>query len=79
VEKRKPFSDVKNRVHRNLPFRTEVTSDTILGWKVTRVGAVALAVGSDVGWTLIDGVDLNLLTPKKTIDRADDLRRTFWH
>jgi hypothetical protein len=31
------------------------------------------------GWTLTDGVDLNLLTPKRTIDRADDVSRIFWH
>jgi hypothetical protein len=69
---------VKNRVQRDLHFRTEVSSDTILGRKAAGVGAVALAVESDRGWTLIDGVDLNLLKPKETIDRADDVGRTFW-
>lgn len=70
---------VRNRAHQDLQFRTEVTSDTILGRKAARVGAVALAVESDSGWTLIDGVDLNLLTPKEAIDRADDVGRIFWH
>jgi hypothetical protein len=42
------------------------------------VGTVALAVENPTGWTLIDGVDLNLLTPKKAIDRADDVGRVFW-
>jgi len=70
---------VKNRIHRDLRFHTEVTPDTILGRKTARVGAVALAVESTAGWTLIDGVDLNLLKPKAAITRADDVGRTFWH
>ena len=70
---------VKNRVHKDLHFQTEVTSETILGRKAAGVGTVALAVESSTGWTLIDGVDLNLLTPKKAIDRADDVSRVFWH
>ncbi len=69
---------VRNRAHKDLHFRTEVTSDTILGRKAASVGAVALAVESDAGWMLIDGVDLNLLKPKAAIDRADDVGRTFW-
>jgi hypothetical protein len=70
---------VKNRVHRELHFHTEVTAETILGRRTARVRPVALAVKSGAGWTLIDGVDLNVLTPKKAIDRADDVGRTFWH
>ena len=70
---------VKNRVHRDLQFHTEVTPETILGRKVAGVGAVALAMESGAGWTLIDGVDLNLLKPKQAIDRADDVGRTFWN
>jgi hypothetical protein len=69
---------VRNRAQRKLHFRTEVTSDTILGRKGSRLGSVALAVESGAGWTLIDGVDLNLLKPKAAIDRADDVGRTFW-
>lgn len=41
------------------------------------MGTVALAVEGLAGWTLIDGVDLSLLTPKKAIGRADDVGRTF--
>jgi hypothetical protein len=33
---------------------------------------------SGTGWTLIDGVDLNLLKPQQAIDRADNVGRTFW-
>ena len=61
---------MKNRVHKDLQFHTEVTPETILGRKVAGVGAVALAMESGAGWTLIDGVDLNLLKPKQAIDRA---------
>jgi hypothetical protein len=70
---------VKNRIHRDLHFHTEVTAETILGRKAARVGAVALGLESGARWTLIDGVDLNVLTPKRAIDRADDVGRTFWH
>jgi hypothetical protein len=70
---------VKNRAHKVLHFHLEVTSDTILGRKAARVGTVAVAVESAAGWTLIDGVDLNLLRPNQAIDRADDVGRTFWH
>jgi hypothetical protein len=72
-------SYVKNRAHKDLHLHTEVTSDTILGRKAARVGTVAVAVETDAGWTLIDGVDLNLLRPKQAIVRADDVGRTFWH
>src|SRR5271169_4398410 len=72
-------SYVKNRVHKDLHLHTEVTSDTILGRKAARVGTVAVAVETDAGWTLIDGVDLNLLRPKQAIVRAEDVGRTFWH
>lgn len=70
---------VKSRAQKDLQFHTEVTPETILGRKATGVGAVALAMESNTGWTLIDGVDLNLLKPKQAIDRADDVGRTFWH
>jgi hypothetical protein len=70
---------VRNRAHKDLHFHTEVTSDTILGRKAPRLGTVAVAVESNVGWTLIDGVDLNLLRPNQAINRADDVGRTFWH
>jgi hypothetical protein len=69
---------VKNRAHKVLQYHTEVTPETILGRKVAGVGAVALAMESGTGWTLIDGVDLNLLKPQQAIDRADDVGRTFW-
>jgi hypothetical protein len=70
---------VKNRMRRDLQFRTDVTSETILGRRASGVGTVALGVEHPSGWTLIDGVDLNLLTPKKAIDRADEVGRVFWH
>ncbi|MEO8427846.1 MAG: hypothetical protein ABI651_12120 [Verrucomicrobiota bacterium] len=44
--------------HTDLQFHMEVTPETILGRKATGVGAVALAMQSSAGWTLIDGVDL---------------------
>jgi hypothetical protein len=70
---------VKNRVHKELRFQSEVTPETILGRKAAGVGSVALAVESSTGWTLIDGVDLNVLKPKQAIERADDVGRTFWN
>lgn len=69
---------VKNRVPRELHFHAEATPETILGRKVSRIGPVALTLKSDAGWTLIDGVDLNVLKPQKAIERADDVGRIFW-
>lgn len=39
---------------------------------------VALAVESDLGWTLIDGVNLNLMTPNEAEKHADAVARNFW-
>jgi hypothetical protein len=70
---------VKNRLAKDLHLYTEVMPETIIGKKAPLVGSVALAMEGATGWTLIDGVDLNVLTPQKAIHRADDVGRTFWH
>ena len=69
---------VKNRSSNPTRIRTGIGPETILGRKVGRLGSVAVGIESATGWTLIDGVDLNVLTPGKAIARADDVGRTFW-
>jgi hypothetical protein len=69
---------VKSGAGRQLKFRAGADARTVLGRKAPGIGAVALAIESSSGWTLVDGVDLNLLTPNKTMERADHVARTFW-
>jgi hypothetical protein len=63
---------------RELKVHSGADALMILGRKSPRIAPVAMAIESATGWTLIDGVDLNILTPTKAIDRADHVGRTFW-
>jgi len=50
----------------------------ILGVKEKNIGRVALAVRRNTRMFLIDGIDLNSMTPKKALSEADKVRHTFW-
>ena len=75
--------EIEAYVPLEVALRTSVKRDVgareILGRKVPGIGRVALAIPSASGWTLIDGVDLNKLTPQAAIKRADDIARTYWN
>ena len=70
---------VRSRVGPDVSLRTRVSARDILGRSVTGTKRVALAVPTDSGWTLIDGVDLNQATPQAVVSRADEVSRTFWN
>ena len=69
---------VKSLVGGSTRVHTYVEPEAILWRNVGRLGSVAVAIKSATGWTLVDGVDLNVLTASKTIARADEVGRTFW-
>jgi hypothetical protein len=58
---------------------TNVKARDILGRSLTGTKKVALAIPDGSGWTLIDGVDLNQLTPQAAATRADEVSHTFWN
>ena len=60
-------------------FRTNVNARDIFGHAVPGTKRVALALETPTGWTLVDGVDLNLLSAEDAAARADDIARTFWN
>jgi hypothetical protein len=66
-------------VDSNEGWLTNVNARVILGRSLSGTKRVALAIPSESGWTLVDGVDLNRLTPRATAARADDVSRTFWN
>ena len=68
---------VKNRTQ-DLRFHAQATAQTILGRRMAGIRPVALAVEGESGWTLIDGVDLNVMTPHQAMKRADEVGKTFW-
>jgi hypothetical protein len=58
--------------------QTEVPSEQIFGHRVSGLHPVAVGVRRGSAWVLVDGVDLNELTPKAAIRRADEVGRNFW-
>lgn len=70
---------VRARAGRDVELRAGVSAREIFGRPVTGTKKVALAVEQESGWTLIDGVDLNQLSPQAVVDRADDIARSFWN
>ena len=70
---------VRHNVQTPVDVRTEVTAREILGRSVPGIKRVALAIHNPSGWTLVDGVDLNQLTPQAAANRADEVSRTFWN
>jgi hypothetical protein len=70
---------VRTQVGPEVSLRTHVGARDIFGRSVTGTKKVALAVSTNSGWTLIDGVDLNQLTPQAAVSRADDVARSFWN
>ena len=69
------FSEVAFRAD----VKKNVGSKEILGRKIPGISRVALAIPQSSGWTLIDGIDLNKLTPQAAIKRADDVAHTYWN
>jgi hypothetical protein len=63
---------------RQLKVHIAADVQMVLGRKAPRIAPVAMAIESASGWTLVDGVDLNILTPTKAIERADHVARNFW-
>jgi hypothetical protein len=57
---------------------TDIPAEEIFGHHVVGLHSVAVGVRRGAAWVLVDGVDLNELTPKGAIKRADDVGRNFW-
>jgi hypothetical protein len=70
---------VRGSVGSNLKLKREVSAREILGHAVTGTKRIALAIPTGSTWTLIDGVDMNQLTPQAAASRADEVSRTFWN
>jgi hypothetical protein len=70
---------VRNNAGPDVRLRTGVSAREIVGHPVPGTKPVAIAIPSDRGWTLIDGVDLNQSTVTAAISRADDVARTYWN
>ena len=70
---------VRHAVDPDVEFRTNVGSREILGHSLPGTKRVAIAIPSDTGWTLVDGIDLNHLTISEANKRSEDISRTFWH
>lgn len=70
---------IRNLTGSRVEFRTNVNAREIFGQAVPGTKRVALALETPTGWTLVDGVDLNLLSAKDAAARADDIARTFWN
>lgn len=70
---------VRNNAGPDIQFRTGVSAREIVGRRLPGTKPVAIAIPSDRGWTLIDGVDLNQSTATAAISRADDVARTYWN
>lgn len=70
---------VLGKIGSELDVRREVSAREILGHPVAGTKRIALAIPTDSAWTLVDGVDLNQLTPQAVANRADEVSRTFWN
>ena len=57
---------------------TNVAAKDIVGRAIDGARRIALAIHGNAGWTLVDGVDLNQLTPNAAAHRADAISKTFW-
>lgn len=58
--------------------RTEIAPEEIFGRRMPGLNPVAVGVRRGGNWILLDGVDLNELSPKAAIRRADEVGRNFW-
>jgi len=58
--------------------QTDILPEQIFGHRISGLHSVAVGVRRGSTWVLVDGVDLNELTPKAAIKRADDVGRNFW-
>jgi hypothetical protein len=70
---------VRNNAGPGIELKTDVSAREIVGHRVPGTKRVAIAIASDGGWTLIDGVDLNQSTASAAVSRADDVARTYWN
>lgn len=68
---------VLGKIGSELDVRREVSAREILGHPVAGTKRIALAIPTDSAWTLVDGVDLNQLTPQAAANRADEVSGTF--
>ena len=71
------FTDSQN----NPPFDAVIENaraKDILGMSRPHLGTVALALKRKSCTFLIDGVDLNLLTPKEALQQSQKVTHTFW-
>ncbi len=71
-------SFVRSSIPPSLQFHTNVSAKDILGTAVSGAKRIALAVPLNGQWALIDGVDLNQLTPKEAEERAHTIANTYW-
>src|SRR6185312_1719050 len=70
---------VRNNAAADVQIEANVAPRDILGIAVAGAKRVAMGIRGDSGWTLIDGIDLNHLSPTAAVHRADDISRSFWN
>jgi hypothetical protein len=81
-----PVDPVSKAIEAYVRVRAGVTADiqanitpaAVFGRDVPGLHSVAVGVKRGSSWVLVDGVDLNGLTPKRAIKRADEVARNFW-
>ena len=74
--------EIQAFVRRSAPgvhIQTDIAPVDVLGISVAGAKRIAMGIRSGSGWTLIDGIDLNTLSPTAAIHRADDISRSFWN
>src|SRR5258708_2421274 len=65
-------------VSNGLDLKRDATPQWILGRKVPQIAKVAIAVRKPRVVILLDGVDLNVLTPKGALSKVNKIVHTFW-
>jgi hypothetical protein len=59
-------------------IKFDASPEWVLGRKLANVKPVAVALRDRGRVVLIDGIDLNLLTPRGAVSRANEVVHTFW-
>ncbi len=77
VQRVKNFANLDSSMPFDALIENAKPSD-ILGVEEKNIGRIALAVRRDSLMFLIDGVDLNNMTPKKALSEAEKVRHIFW-
>ena len=70
---------VRGQIGSGAEMKTNVTASDIVGRPIAGTKPIALAIHGKSEWILVDGIDLNQLSPAAAISRANDISRTYWN